>query len=100
MSRKEKLKEKLLDGNQDQNWRLDELCTLLPHLEFTEREGKGRRDQGREVRGIGKAYQIWTRPITASLLPGAMRIKPMLPTSSNCPVVWLTAKHAPKQLRK
>jgi predicted RNA binding protein YcfA (HicA-like mRNA interferase family) len=82
MSRKEKLKEKLLDGNQDQNWRLDELCTLLPHLGFTEREGKGShrifhregiedlinlqptRDgkakpyQVRQVRAIVKAYQL------------------------------------------
>jgi predicted RNA binding protein YcfA (HicA-like mRNA interferase family) len=41
MSRKEKLKEKLLDSSQDQNWRIDDLCTLLLQFEFSERKGKG-----------------------------------------------------------
>jgi predicted RNA binding protein YcfA (HicA-like mRNA interferase family) len=41
MSRKEKLKEKLLSGSQDNNFSFDELCTLISHLGFTERQAKG-----------------------------------------------------------
>lgn len=41
MARQEKLKAKLLDGNQDKNFGFDELCTLLVYLGFSERKGKG-----------------------------------------------------------
>lgn len=41
MARRDKLKEKLLSGASDQNFALDELCTLLLYLGFTERKGKG-----------------------------------------------------------
>lgn len=82
MSRKEKLKEKLLDHNQERNIGFDELCTLLEHLGFQRKGGKGShqifyRDdvedlinlqptkdgkakpyQVRQVRGIVKAYEL------------------------------------------
>ena len=41
MARKDKLKTKLLSGNQDKNFAFDDLCTLLLRLGFTERQGKG-----------------------------------------------------------
>jgi hypothetical protein len=41
MSKKQKLREKLLDGNADKNFDLQELCTLAQHLGFTLRGGKG-----------------------------------------------------------
>ena len=41
MAKREKLKAKLLSIGQEKNFRLDELCTLLRQLGFSEREGKG-----------------------------------------------------------
>ena len=41
MAKRDKLKEKLLSGKSDNNFTVDELCTLLSHLGFTERKGKG-----------------------------------------------------------
>lgn len=42
MAKRDKLKEKLLSGDQDKNFDFDELCTLVLHLGFTERKkGKG-----------------------------------------------------------
>jgi predicted RNA binding protein YcfA (HicA-like mRNA interferase family) len=41
MVRRDKLREKLLSGNQDNNFDFDELCTLMRHLGFNERKGKG-----------------------------------------------------------
>ena len=41
MARRDKLKAKLLSGDQDKNFDFDELCSLLSHLGFTERKGKG-----------------------------------------------------------
>jgi predicted RNA binding protein YcfA (HicA-like mRNA interferase family) len=41
VARIEKLKEKVLSGNQDKNFPLDDLCNLLVHLGFNERRGKG-----------------------------------------------------------
>jgi predicted RNA binding protein YcfA (HicA-like mRNA interferase family) len=41
VSRREKLKEKVLSGNQDKNFSINDLCTLLVHLGFSERRGKG-----------------------------------------------------------
>ncbi|MBV8278777.1 MAG: type II toxin-antitoxin system HicA family toxin [Verrucomicrobia bacterium] len=41
MAKRDKLKAKLLSGDQDNNFDFDELCTLLLQLGFTERQGKG-----------------------------------------------------------
>jgi predicted RNA binding protein YcfA (HicA-like mRNA interferase family) len=41
MAKRDKLKAKLLSIGQEKNFRLDELCTLLRQLGFSEREGKG-----------------------------------------------------------
>ncbi len=41
MAKRDKLKEKLLSGEADNNFDFDELCTLLLHLGFSERKGKG-----------------------------------------------------------
>lgn len=41
MARKDKLREELLSGDQDNNFDFDELCTLMRHLGFSERKGKG-----------------------------------------------------------
>ena len=41
MAKREKLKEKLLSGEHDNNFDFNELCTVLLHLQFTERKGKG-----------------------------------------------------------
>jgi predicted RNA binding protein YcfA (HicA-like mRNA interferase family) len=41
MAKKDKLKAKLFAIGQENNFRLDELCTLLRQLGFNERQGKG-----------------------------------------------------------
>jgi hypothetical protein len=41
MAKRDKLKEKLLNVNHDKNFDFDDLCTLVLHLGFTERKGKG-----------------------------------------------------------
>jgi hypothetical protein len=41
MARKDKLKAKLLNPDQDKNFDIDELCYLVRQLGFSERSGKG-----------------------------------------------------------